>query len=252
METLPIRSRAELLESFEKVVPFKYQVGKNALAAVVTRTSPYLTHGVISVSDLATSLLSRFSPNQCDHLLRELLWREYFAHVAYHKKEAIFDDIDSFDSERDMKRILPKQLLSRSLSGLDPWLQEVIGQLRSTGYLHKHARMWLASYLVHHCGLHWRKLADWGYYHLYDGDLAINCLSWQWIAGTFGASPCLFTSENLARYSDFFSQDSFREFDVVLSEITDPARANPFTHDTDARDTLVSDMPKYPHISLLE
>lgn len=252
METLPIRSKRELLESFERIVPFKYQVSRDTPAAAVTRTSPYLTHGVIGVSDFASSLLSRFSLSQCDHLLRELMWREYFAHVAYHKREAIFEDMNSLDSSQNARHILPDRLLSPSLPGTDPWFQEIVRTIRTTGYLHKHARMWLASYLVHHCGLHWRKLADWGYYYLYDGDLAINCLSWQWVAGTFGDSPCFFTSENLSRYSGFFSQDFFREFDIVLSEITDSSRGNPFAHDADARETLVSAMPKYSHISVLE
>ena len=33
----------------------------------------------------------------------------------------------------------------------------------ATGYLHNHARMWLASYVVHIRKVHWRTAADWLY-----------------------------------------------------------------------------------------
>ena len=73
--------------------------------------------------------------------------------------------------------------------------------LYSTGYLHNHARMWLASYVVHVRKVHWRIGADWLYGHLIDGDLASNHLSWQWVAGTGSHKPYLFNADNVARYA---------------------------------------------------
>ncbi|MFX7866419.1 FAD-binding domain-containing protein, partial [Acinetobacter baumannii] len=64
-----------------------------------------------------------------------------------------------------------------------PVVDEAVRVLYRTGLLHNHARMWLASYLVHLRKLHWRAGADWLYGHLLDGDLASNHLSWQWVAG---------------------------------------------------------------------
>jgi deoxyribodipyrimidine photo-lyase len=63
--------------------------------------------------------------------------------------------------------------------------------LYATGYLHNHARLWLASYLVHLRKVHWRVGADWMYSHLLDGDMASNYLSWQWVSST-GSNKALF------------------------------------------------------------
>jgi deoxyribodipyrimidine photo-lyase len=73
--------------------------------------------------------------------------------------------------------------------------------LYATGMLHNHARMWLASYVVHLRKVHWRVAADWLYGHLLDGDLASNHLSWQWVAGTGSSKPYLFNADNVARYA---------------------------------------------------
>jgi deoxyribodipyrimidine photo-lyase len=73
--------------------------------------------------------------------------------------------------------------------------------LYETGYLHNHARMWLASYVVHVRKVDWRIAADWLYGHLLDGDLASNHLSWQWVAGTGSKKPYLFNAANVARYA---------------------------------------------------
>jgi deoxyribodipyrimidine photo-lyase len=76
-----------------------------------------------------------------------------------------------------------------------------IADLLTSGYVHNHARMWLASYIVHHLKTDWREAADWFEAHLLDGDLASNHLSWQWVASTFSSKPYYFNKENLARYT---------------------------------------------------
>jgi deoxyribodipyrimidine photo-lyase len=82
-----------------------------------------------------------------------------------------------------------------------PVIDLAVRTLYTTGYLHNHARMWLASYLVHIRKVHWRVGADWLYAHLLDGDLASNHLSWQWVAGTGSNKPYLFNAENVAKYA---------------------------------------------------
>ena len=65
-----------------------------------------------------------------------------------------------------------------------PVIDQAVRMLYATGYVHNHARMWLASYVVHLRKVHWRAGADWLVAHLLDGDLARNHLSWRWVAGT--------------------------------------------------------------------
>jgi deoxyribodipyrimidine photo-lyase len=80
-------------------------------------------------------------------------------------------------------------------------IDAAVRQLYATGYLHNHARMWLASYCVHLRKVHWRAGADWLYAHLLDGDLASNHLSWQWVAATFSSKPYLFNASNVAKFA---------------------------------------------------
>ena len=60
----------------------------------------------------------------------------------------------------------------------DSWVSE----LKNTGYIHNHARMWFASIWVHTLKLPWELGADF-LTHLLDGDPASNTLSWRWVAG---------------------------------------------------------------------
>ncbi len=96
--------------------------------------------------------------------------------------------------------------------------------LYATGMLHNHARMWLASYVVHVRKVHWRCGADWLYGHLLDGDLASNHLSWQWVAGTGSSKPYLFNADNVARYASapWHSPDSV--LDTSYEELDRMAR----------------------------
>jgi deoxyribodipyrimidine photo-lyase len=73
--------------------------------------------------------------------------------------------------------------------------------LERIGWLHNHARLWLASYVVHWRRVRWQAGARWFLRHLLDGDPASNNLSWQWVASSFGSKPYIFNRENLERFS---------------------------------------------------
>jgi hypothetical protein len=74
-------------------------------------------------------------------------------------------------------------------------------ELLETGYMHNHARMWWASYWIHHCGLPWELGANHFFRHLLDADPASNTLSWRWVAGlqTRGKTY-LATAQNIGKY----------------------------------------------------
>jgi deoxyribodipyrimidine photo-lyase len=110
-----------------------------------------------------------------------------------------------------------------------PVIDRAVTELYRSGWLHNHARMWLAAYLIHARKVHWRVGADWMVGHLLDGDLASNHLSWQWVAGTDSHKPYLFNAENVARYAppDWHSPGSaidasYEELDAMAR---DPSRA---------------------------
>ena len=78
----------------------------------------------------------------------------------------------------------------------------MLAELLSSGYLHNHARMYLASYVVHWRRVSWQAGARWFLHHLLDGDPASNNLSWQWVASTFANKPYIFNLDNLRKYAD--------------------------------------------------
>jgi len=80
-------------------------------------------------------------------------------------------------------------------------MDEVVRELINEGYVHNHARMWFAAYVVHWLKVDWRRAADWFESQLLDGDKASNHLSWQWVASTFSSKPYYFNKENLARFT---------------------------------------------------
>jgi len=133
-------------------------------------------------------------------LVFELGWREFFRHVWSHRGDEILQSLHAGprpDAAYDP--VLPADI-REARTGVAV-IDEAVRTLYATGTLHNHARMWLASYVVHLRHVHWRAGADWLLAHLLDGDLASNHLSWQWVAGTGSNKPYLFNADNVARYA---------------------------------------------------
>jgi deoxyribodipyrimidine photo-lyase len=180
--------------------PQAYARTRNQVDGDVTRLSPYLTHGYITLQEALAGVLLAGDLPIAHKLVYEFAWRDHFHHVWQHRADAIFDSLHA--------GVLPDTAYSRNWpddirqarTGV-PVIDQAIRTLYATGYLHNHARMWLASYAVHLRKLHWRAGADWLYGHLLDGDLASNHLSWQWVAGTGSHKPYLFNAENVARHA---------------------------------------------------
>ena len=149
---------------------------------------------------MAAALAARHALPLQHKLVQALGWREFFHHVWQHRGDAILESLhDGPRPEAACQRPLPDDI-RQARTGV-PVIDAAVRTLYATGWLHNHARMWLASYVVHLRGVHWRAGADWLVAHLLDGDLASNHLSWQWIAGTGSHKPYLFNADNVARYA---------------------------------------------------
>jgi deoxyribodipyrimidine photo-lyase len=182
------------------VRPGPYARTRNALDGAVTGLSPYITHGLVSLTDVLSGVATRHALDVQHKLLYELGWRAYFRHVWQRHGPGIFESLhtgplpdSAYASE------LPADIRAGA-TGV-PVIDQAVRTLYASGTLHNHARMWLASYVVHLRRVHWRAGADWLYAHLLDGDLASNHLSWQWVAGTGSSKPYLFNADNVARYA---------------------------------------------------
>ena len=191
---------AEAHARIAAVRPSDYARTRNALDGAVTGLSPYITHGFIDLPEVAAGVGTNHRIDPQHKLMFELGWREFFRHVWQHRGIAILSSLHAGPLPDDnYSRELPLDV-REARTGV-PAIDTAVHTLYATGYLHNHARMWLASYLVHLRRVHWRAGADWLYAHLLDGDLASNHLSWQWVAGTFSHKPYLFNADNVARYA---------------------------------------------------
>jgi len=182
------------------VRPAAYARTRNSLDGAVSGLSPYITHGFVSLTDVLAGVASNQTIDAQHKFVFELGWRAYFRHVWQHRGDAILHSLHEGPlPDHAYARELPADI-RQGCTGV-PVIDEAVRVLYATGMLHNHARMWLASYVVHVRKVHWRAGADWLYGHLLDGDLASNHLSWQWVAGTSSAKPYLFNADNVARYA---------------------------------------------------
>ena len=182
------------------VRPADYARSRNAIDGAVTQLSPYITHGVVSLPEVLAGVAARYRLDVQHKFVFELGWREYFRHVWQHRGDAILRSLhEGLLPELAYSAELPADI-RQARTGV-PAIDTAVRTLYATGTLHNHARMWLASYVVHLRKVHWRVGADWLVAHLLDGDLASNHLSWQWVAGTGSHKPYLFNADNVARYA---------------------------------------------------
>ncbi len=198
MPTLPTLPAAQA--RLAAVRPAAYARTRNSIDGAVTGLSPYITHGLLTLPQVLAEVNAR-QPLPVDHkFVYELGWRAFFRHVWRHRGDEILTSLhDGPLPDAAYSRTLPDDI-RQARTGV-PVIDEAVKALYATGTLHNHARMWLASYVVHLRKVHWRAGADWLYGHLLDGDLASNHLSWQWVAGTGSTKPYLFNAENVARYA---------------------------------------------------
>jgi len=182
------------------VRPAAYARTRNALDGAVTGLSPYITHGLVTLTDVLAGVAAHHPLDMQHKFVFELGWRAYFRHVWQHRGDGILQSLHpGLLADEAYASVLPADI-RQACTGV-PVVDQAVRTLYATGMLHNHARMWLASYVVHVRKVHWRAGADWLYGHLLDGDLASNHLSWQWVAGTGSRKPYLFNADNVARYA---------------------------------------------------
>ena len=182
------------------VRPADYARSRNAIEGAVSQLSPYITHGFVSLSEVLAGVAARYPLDRQHKFVFELGWRAYFRHVWQHRGSGILTSLHpGLLPDQQYATVVPADL-RQGCTGVNV-IDQAVRTLYTTGSLHNHARMWLASYLVHIRKVHWRAGADWLYGHLLDGDLASNHLSWQWVAGTGSNKPYLFNADNVARYA---------------------------------------------------
>ncbi|MBM5800151.1 MAG: deoxyribodipyrimidine photo-lyase [Cyanobacteria bacterium K_DeepCast_35m_m2_023] len=190
-------------ERLAAVDPGAYGRSRNHLDGAVTRLSPYIRHGVLGLAAVRDAVLWRISRRlEGEKLINELGWRDYWQRLWTQLGDGIWDDrepLKTGHSPESYAAELPADIATGTtgLACIDGFSAE----LTTTGWLHNHARMWLAAYVVHWRRVRWQAGARWFLQHLLDGDPASNNLSWQWVASSFSHKPYIFNRANLERFS---------------------------------------------------
>lgn len=196
----PQPTLASARHRIEAVRPDTYARTRNALDGAVSGLSPYISHGFVTLAEVLATVNARHALDIQHKFVYELGWRAFYRHVWHHRGASIFNSLHEGPlPEHAYTQALPEDI-RQGHTGM-PVIDMAVHTLYATGTLHNHARMWLASYVVHVRKVHWRAGADWLYAHLLDGDLASNHLSWQWVAGTGSSKPYLFNADNVARFA---------------------------------------------------
>jgi deoxyribodipyrimidine photo-lyase len=174
-EALSLLGRLETLASYHEIRDFPAIQGTSRLSA-------HLKFGTCSVREVFHAVRDRLGPGH--PLLRQLYWRDFFTHIAYHFPRvfghAFWEKYDAIEWDNDPVRF---QAWSEGRTGF-PIVDAGMRELNATGFMHNRLRMITASFLVKDLHIDWR----WGecYFarHLADYDPCVNNGNWQWAAST--------------------------------------------------------------------
>lgn len=222
----------ELLNAFTPNMGKRYESGRNydngpGRHHAVSMVSPYVSRRLITEQELVGAAMDAHGPDKAFKFIEEVFWRSYFKGWLELRPSIWSDYVVGLEGdltvlEKD-KRLRAGYLAAidgeTGIECFDAWSAE----LRETGYLHNHARMWFASIWIFTLKLPWRLGADFFYRHLLDGDAASNTLSWRWVAGLHTrGKPYAARADNIATYSEGRFTPGHNE----LAEVTEGLEAS--------------------------
>jgi len=195
------QSALQRLDDFLAEAPL-YAARRNHVASGhphVSRLSAAIRHRLITEAEVVEAALQKYPFRVVEKFLQEVLWRGYWkGWLERHPR--VWDHYGVSDAAVDpeVATACREVAAGRSPSGI---MNHFARELLETGYLHNHARMWWASYWIHHCGLPWELGARHFFRHLLDADPASNTLGWRWVAGeqTRGKTY-LATAQNIRKF----------------------------------------------------
>lgn len=198
-----------IIERIEQIDAKQYERTRNFVNGAVTYLSPYISRGVIQLPQIKEIVVAKYGHYISQKLIQELAWREFFQRVWQHKQEQIFTDLKQ-DQLKVAHHLMPISI-EEARTGIEA-IDHAIQNLYSSGYMHNHARMYTAMLACNIAQSHWLSPAKWMYYHLLDGDLASNMLSWQWVAGSFSSKKYYANQENINKYTGTNQQKTIVDY----------------------------------------
>ena len=208
-----------------------YKNGRNFPAApYVSRLSPHLHFGEISVNQLWHTVRRNETNQDTEHFCSELGWREFSYNQLYHNpnlaEKNLQPKFDLFPWRHNQAHLKAWQKGQTGIPIVDAGMRE----LWQTGYMHNRVRMIVGSFLVKNLRLHWHHGEKWFWDTLFDADLASNSASWQWIAGCGADAAPYFRVFNPVTQGLKFDPngDYIRRFVPEISSLPNPYLLRPW------------------------
>lgn len=179
----------------------KYEKTRNDLDGAVSRLSPYIRYGVLNLAEVRDFALEQSGSNAYK-FINELGWRDYWQRLYTQMGDDIWENQEPYKTgymNDEYADVLPEDI-ENGITGVK-LIDDIVRELRETGYLHNRQRMWFAAYVVHWRGIKWQAGAKFFLSHLLDGDPASNNLSWQWVASTFSHKPYFYNLDNVRKFT---------------------------------------------------
>ena len=169
----------------------------------VSGLSPWLQKRLLLEEEVVAAARAWWGFRRVEKFIQEACWRTYWKGWLEHRPEAWerwraalpmrFDELGGGGAGDYAAAIAGET----DIACFNVWARE----LRETGWLHNHARMWFASIWIFTLRLPWELGAAFFNEHLLDGDAASNTLSWRRVAGLQApGTPRLARADDIARY----------------------------------------------------
>lgn len=147
-----------------------------------TLLAPHNKFGTVSIREVYHAIEKSLGASHT--LIRELYWRDFFTHIAWHFphvfKGAFNRAYDAIEWTEDDELF---EAWCEGKTGF-PIVDAGMRELVATGFMHNRVRMIVASFLVKDLHISWRQGEVFFARHLTDYDPAVNNGSWQWAAST--------------------------------------------------------------------
>ena len=167
--------------------------------ANISMLSPYIRHLMVTEQEVIKRILGGHRFADAEKFIQEVCWRTYWKGWP-EMRPSVWERYQGDVATLPRSANYAAACAGRTgIDCFDAWTVE----LKETGYLHNHARMWFASLWIFTLGLPWQLGADFFYHHLIDGDAASNTLSWRWVAGlqTVGKTY-LAQADNISKFTN--------------------------------------------------
>ncbi len=175
----------ERLDRFAGIAA-RYEAQRNLPSrAGTSRLSPHLHFGEISPATIWHAVSG--AGGSIDKFLGEIGWRDYAQTVIlqlpdYGSRNAR-EAYDAFPWREGAEAEADFAAWTRGRTGY-PIVDAGMRELWATGWMHNRVRMIVASFLIKHLLIDWRRGEQWFWDTLVDADYGSNAVNWQWNAGT--------------------------------------------------------------------